>query len=351
MPGSVDETRAAEYRPLLFSIAYGMTGSVGDAEDIVQDAFLGLTRARQAGTEIADPKAYMATAVTRLGINYLRSARVQRETYVGDWLPEPVVVPADAPGPAEHAELADSLSMAFLVLLEALSPVERAVFMLREVFGYGYPDVARITGKTEVNCRQIFARARQRIAAGGQVRDSAPSPARRAEGEELARRFFEAASGGDMDALLGMLAPDVVLHGDGGGKAGAIVEPLAGRQRVIRLLVGLLRRVRDVGVSIRLAWVNGQPGAVFYDPEGRVVSVVELDIADGVVQTIRSVVNPDKLGHIGPVSDVARLPRRELAPGVPAAPQGSGSAPGTASRPDIATQTREETDERPAGDR
>ena len=143
-----------------------MTGSVGDAEDIVQDAFVGMTRARQAGTVITDPKAYLTTAVTRLGINHLRSARVRRETYVGDWLPEPVVVPAETPGPAEHAELADSLSMAFLVLLEALSPVERAVFMLREVFGYGYPDVARITGKTEVNCRQIFARARQRIAAG-----------------------------------------------------------------------------------------------------------------------------------------------------------------------------------------
>jgi RNA polymerase sigma-70 factor (ECF subfamily) len=310
VPGSA-ERGAAEYRPLLFSIAYGMTGSVGDAEDIVQDAFLGLTKARQAGTEIADPKAYLATAVTRLGINYLGSARVRRETYVGDWLPEPVVVPADGPGPAEHAELADSLSMAFLVLLEALSPVERAVFMLREVFGYGYPDVARITGKTEVNCRQIFARARQRIAAGGQVRDIAPPPARRAEGEELARRFFEAAAGGDMDALLGMLAPDVVLHGDGGGKAQALGKPLAGRQRVTRLLVGLLRRGRLLAGSLRLAWVNGQPGAVLYDAEGRVVSVVELDVADGVVQAIRAVVNPDKLRHIGPVSDVARRPERE----------------------------------------
>ena len=182
MPGSADEALDAAdgrgYRPLLFSIAYGMTGSVGDAEDIVQDAFLGLTRARQAGTVIADPKAYLATAVTRLGINYLSSARVRRETYVGDWLPEPVVVPAGEPGPAEHAELADSLSMAFLVLLEALSPVERAVFMLREVFGYDYPAVARITGKTEVNCRQIFARARQRIAAGGAAARTA-RPARR----------------------------------------------------------------------------------------------------------------------------------------------------------------------------
>jgi RNA polymerase sigma-70 factor (ECF subfamily) len=170
--------------------------------------------------------------------------------------------------------------------------------------------VARITGKTEVNCRQIFARARQRIAAGGQ-RVSAPSPARRAEGEELARRFFEAAAGGDMDALLGMLAPDVVLHGDGGGKAQAIGKPLAGRQRVMRLLVVGLRRGRTFGASLRLAWVNGQPGAVLYDAEGRVVGVVELDVADGVVQAIRAVANPDKLGHIGPVSDVARLPEKE----------------------------------------
>jgi RNA polymerase sigma-70 factor (ECF subfamily) len=313
VPGSTDETGTVRYRPLLFSIAYGMTGSVGDAEDIVQDAFLGLTRARQAGTTIADPKAYMTTAVTRLGINYLRSARVRREMYVGDWLPEPVVVPTDGPGPAEHAELADSLSMAFLVLLEALSPVERAVFMLREVFGYGYPEVARIIGKTEVNCRQIFARARQRIAAGGRARDSAPSPARRAEGEELARRFFEAAAGGDMDALLGMLSPDVVVHGDGGGKAQTIGKPLAGRQRVVRLLVLGLRQARTFGASLRLAWINGQPGAVMYDADGRVVGVVELDVAGGVVQAIRSVTNPDKLRHVGPVSDVARLPEKESA--------------------------------------
>ena len=312
-PGLPDERHAAGFRPLLFSIAYGMTGSVGDAEDIVQDAFLGLTRARQAGTVIADQKAYLTTTVTRLGINYLRSARVRREMYVGDWLPEPVVVPADVPGPAEHAELADSLSMAFLVLLEALSPVERAVFMLREVFGYDYPAVARATGKTEVNCRQIFARARQRIAAGGRAADSAPVPAQRAEGEELARRFFDAAAGGDMDALLAVLAPDVVFHGDGGGKAQAIGQPLVGRQRVLRLLGGLFRRGQFLGASIRPAWVNGQPGGVTYDAEGRVINVFALDIADGMVQAIRSVVNPDKLGHLGPVSDVARLHGKELA--------------------------------------
>jgi RNA polymerase sigma factor (sigma-70 family) len=306
-----DESGMAAFRPLLFSIAYGMTGSVGDSEDIVQDAFLGMTRALQAGTVIADPKAYLTTAVTRLGINHLRSARVRRETYVGDWLPEPVVVPAGEPGPAEHAELADSLSMAFLVLLEALSPVERAVFMLREVFGYDYPAVARVTGKSQVNCRQIFARARQRILAGAQAAGEAPGQARRAEGEELARRFFEAAAGGDMDALLGMLAPDVVFQGDGGGKAQALAQPLAGRPRVVRLLGGLFRRGKLIGASYRLAWVNGQPGAVTYDAEGRVVNVFALDIADGAVQAIRSVVNPDKLGHLGPVSDVARLPQKE----------------------------------------
>ncbi|MEV1000639.1 RNA polymerase sigma-70 factor [Nonomuraea sp. NPDC050202] len=307
--GAGDETGANAYRPLLFSIAYGMTGSVGDAEDIVQDAFLGLTRARQAGTVIADQKAYLTTAVTRLGIDHLRSARVRRETYVGDWLPEPVVAPAGGPGPAEHAELADSLSMAFLVLLESLSPVERAVFMLREVFGYGYPDVARLTGKTEVNCRQIFARARQRVAAGGREPAGPPPPARRARGEELARRFFDAAAGGDLDALLGMLAPDVVLHGDGGGKAQAIARPATDAQRVARLLVAGLRRVAELGVSYRPARVNGRPGAVMYDAEGRVAGVVGLDIAGGVIKAIHSVVNPDKLRHLGEVSDVARLPR------------------------------------------
>jgi RNA polymerase sigma factor (sigma-70 family) len=318
------EGAAAAFRPLLFSIAYGMTGSVGDSEDIVQDAFLGLTRARQAGTVIADQKAYLTTAVTRLGINYLRSARVRRETYVGDWLPEPVVVPAGAPGPAEHAELADSLSMAFLVLLEALSPVERAVFMLREVFGYDYPAVAAVTGKSTVNCRQIFARARQRIAAGQPEPSAGPAPAQRAEGEELARRFFAAAAGGDLDALLAMLAPDVVFQGDGGGKAQAIGQPLAGRDRVLRLIAGLFRRGQSIGASVRPAWVNGRPGGVTYDAGGRVINVFALDVDGGVVRAIRSVVNPDKLGHLGPVSDVARLGGRKAA--------GAGELPGDGRR-------------------
>lgn len=310
MPATAVGTDADGYRSLLFSIAYGMTGSVGDAEDIVQDAFLGLTRARRAGTTVENPKAYLTTSVTRLGINHLSSARVRRETYVGDWLPEPVVVSADRPGPAEHAELSDSLSMAFLVLLEALSPVERAVFVLREVFGYGYPEVARLTGKSEANCRQIFARARKRIAPDGQPVVTPSGPVRRAEAEELARRFFAAAEGGDMDALLDMLAPNVVFHGDGGGKARALARSVTDPRHVAQLLVGGLRRVRMLGASMRAAWINGRPGAVTYDAEGRVAGVVELDIADGAVRAIRAVSNPDKLGHLGPVSDIGRLPQR-----------------------------------------
>ena len=310
MLGSAGVADAVGYRPLLFSIAYGMTGSVGDAEDIVQDAFLGLTRAQQAGTVITDLKAYLATAVTRLGINHLRSARVRRETYVGDWLPEPVVVPVGRPGPAEYAELADSLSMAFLVLLEILSPAERAVFMLREAFGYGYPDVARIVGKSEGNCRQIFARARKRVAPAGEAVDIVPAPARRAKGDELARRFFEVADGGDLDSLLAMLAPDVAFHGDGGGKARAIGRSVTEPRHVAQLLVGGFRRIRTLGVSFRPARINGRPGAVMYDDAERVVNVVELDIFDGVVQAIHTVSNPDKLGHLGPVSDIALLPQR-----------------------------------------
>lgn len=308
LTGKGDVADAAGYRSLLFSIAYGMTGSVGDSEDIVQDAFLGLTKAHQAGTEIVAPKAYLTTSVTRLGINHLSSARVRRETYVGEWLPEPVVVSTDRPGPAEHAELADSLSMAFLVLLEALSPVERAVFMLREVFGYDYPEVARSTGKSEANCRQIFARARKRIATGGQAADVAPPPARRAEGEELARTFFEAAAGGEMDALLTMLAPDVVWHGDGGGKARAVAKSVTDPLRVGQLLIGGLRRLRSLGASLSPALINGRPGALIVDAEGRVASAVELDVVDGVVRAIHAVSNPDKLGHLGPVSDIGRLP-------------------------------------------
>ena len=303
-----------ELRPLMFSIAYRMTGSVSDAEDIVQEAFLGLTRALGEGTVVESPKAYLASATTRHAINHLRSARVRREAYVGAWLPEPLVTDAGraprrdgaAPDPAEHAELADSLSMAFLVMLESLAPAERAVFLLREVFGYDYAEVARIVGKSEQNCRQIYARARQHI---GDRRPRFESS--RAQGEELARRFFAATAGEDMSSLLEMLAPDVVFYGDGGGKAQAVRDPLHGQVRVARFLTGLFRRGRQENVRVTLAWVNGQPGAVAYDAADRVISVFALDIADGVVQAVRSVVNPDKLAHLGPVSDAALSRPRE----------------------------------------
>jgi RNA polymerase sigma-70 factor (TIGR02957 family) len=295
----------------MFSIAYRMTGSVSDAEDIVQDAFLRLTRALRDGVGITSPKAYLATVTTRLAISHLRSARVRREAYVGAWLPEPLVVdelaPATPPDPAERAEMSDSLSMAFLVLLESLSPTERAVFLLREVFGYGYPEIAEVTGKSEANCRQIFVRARQHIDEGRPRFDAS-----REQRDEVARRFFDAAAGGDLNALLELLAPDVVTVGDGGGKGRALGKPLHGPERVARFMLGLFRRAQKEGIYGVPALVNGQPGAVAYDAEGRVAAVFTLDIADGMVQAIRSVVNPDKLQHLGPTSELYLRPPRDL---------------------------------------
>jgi RNA polymerase sigma-70 factor (TIGR02957 family) len=289
-----------KFRPLMFSIAYRMTGSISDAEDIVQEAFLRLTRVLRDGASISSPKAYLATATTRLAISHLGSARVRRESYVGAWLPEPLVAGTHrgGPDPAEHAEMSDSLSMAFLVLLESLTPTERAVFLLHEVFGYSYQEIADITGKSEPNCRQIFARARHHVDDGKPRFESS-----REQRDEVARRFYDAAGGGDLAGLLELLAPDVVMVGDGGGKAWALAQPLSGAERVARFMRGLFRRGEKMGAYGVPALVNGQPGAVVHDGEDRVVSVFVLDIADGKVQTIRSVVNPDKLHHLGPVSD------------------------------------------------
>jgi RNA polymerase sigma-70 factor (ECF subfamily) len=303
-------TDYSEFRPLMFSIAYRMTGSISDAEDIVQEAFLRLTRVLRNGASIDSPKAYLATATTRLAISHLRSARVRRESYVGAWLPEPLVADTD-PGPAERAEMSDSLSMAFLVLLESLSPTERAVFLLHEVFGYDYREIADITGKSEPNCRQILARARRHIDEGRPRFEAS-----REQRDEVAQRFFAAAAGGDMAGLLELLAPDVIAIGDGGGKAWAAVRPVSGAQRVARFVLGLFRRGEKMGARAVPAWVNGQPGAVTYDTQDRVINVFALDIADGQVQALRSVVNPDKLHHLGPVSDEALKVRPEdLPPG------------------------------------
>jgi RNA polymerase sigma-70 factor (ECF subfamily) len=293
----------AEHRPLLFSIAYRMTGSVSDAEDIVQEAFARMAQALRTGTPVSEPKAYLATTATRLALNHLRSARVHRESYLGSWLPEPVLA---GPGPEEHAEMADSLSMAFLVVLESLSPIERAVFLLHEVFGYEHKEIAEITSTSEANSRQILTRARRHVDEG-----KPRFEASRAQREEVARRFFAAADGGDLDRLLRALAPDVVYYGDGGGKARAVAAPVHGRDQVARFLAGLFRRIRKLEASLQMVEVNRQPGVITYDRDGHVVNVFALDIADGVVQAIRCVVNPDKLRHLGEVSGLARKPPPE----------------------------------------
>ena len=290
-----------ELRPLLFSIAYRMVGSVSEAEDLVQEAFLRFHRAVSGGEEIASPKAWLSAVTTRLAIDHLRSARARRERYVGAWLPEPLVT-SQEPDPAGHAETADSLSLAFLVLLERLSPVQRAVFLLHDVFGYGYAEIAGLVGRSEDTCRQIAARARRHIEAGRPRFEAS-----RRQRDELARRFLAAITEGDTEGLVGLLASDAVLYGDGGGKAPALTAPVHGAQRVARFLLGLARRGAGGGIRLELAEINGHPGLLTTDPEGRLLGVLALDIAEGRIQTLRSIVNPDKLRHLGPVGDLSAI--------------------------------------------
>ncbi|MDH6450989.1 MULTISPECIES: RNA polymerase sigma-70 factor [unclassified Streptomyces] len=287
-------------RPLLFSIAYRILGSVGEAEDAVQETWL---RYEATPTEPRSVKAYLSTTVTRIAIDVLRSARVRREQYVGDWLPEPLL---DDPydDPARAAELADSVSMAALLLLERLSPLERAVFVLREVFDFGFPEVASAVGRSEQACRQLASRARRHMAAG-RPRFAAD----RAEREELASRFFDALREGDMDGLRGLLAADVSMVGDGGGKAPQLARAITGAQNVARLLGSVFPRMARAEVTFEPHELNGQPGAVFRDRDGRVLHTLALDILDGRVRTIRTVINPDKLRHLGPVADAWAVDR------------------------------------------
>ena len=294
----MDTSQYAQYRPLMFSIAYRMTGSVSDAEDIVQEAFLRAGQDSGGGSaQVESPKAYLATITTRLAIDHLRSARVRRESYVGTWLPEPLIADTE-PDPAELAVTSDSLSMAFLVLLESLAPAERAVFLLREVFGYDYSEIASITGKTEAACRQTFARSRRRIDEGRPRFETS-----RAEGDELTALFLAAADGGDMTSLLERLAPDVLFYGDSGGKGEAtFITPLYGREHVARLIRMQVRRTLQLGASLSAAWVNGQPGVLAHDTDGGLIAVIAFDVLDGQIQAIRVVANPEKLGHIGPIS-------------------------------------------------
>jgi RNA polymerase sigma-70 factor (TIGR02957 family) len=295
--GAVDE----DLRRRAFAIAYRMLGSVASAEDVVQEALLRFHRAVEGGEAIESPPAYLATVVTRLSIDELRSARARRETYVGEWLPEPLVgEAAEATDPARHAEMADSLSLAFLVLLETLTPEQRAAFLLHDVFDYDYPEVASIVQKSEDNARQLAARARRHVAEGRPRFET--SPERR---DELARRFMAAAQQGDLQGLESLLAEDVVLHGDGGGKVPALARSLHGRNRVARTLAAWSRQgARRAGTTIRLADVNGQPGLLLLAQDGGLIGVMALDIAEGSIQSVRSIVNPDKLRHIGPVADL-----------------------------------------------
>ena len=293
-----------ELRPVAFAIAYQMLGSVSEAEDIVQEALLRVHQALQAGEQIESPRAFVATVTTRLAINELRSARARREEYVGEWLPEPIIT--DGHGdPARHAEMADSLSLAMLVLLESLSPEQRAVLLLHDVFDYDHAQIARIIGKSRDNVRQLAIRARHRIK---QRRPRFQTT--REQQQELARRFFQAVDEGDLPGLEALLAHDVKLTGDGGGKVPALARSLRGRNRVARTLIDWARLgARLPGVSLRPVEVNGGPGALWLDAQNRLIAVVALEIAGGQITSISAIVNPDKLARLGPVGDFTSLLR------------------------------------------
>jgi RNA polymerase sigma-70 factor (ECF subfamily) len=293
-----------ELRRPAFAIAYRMLGSVSEAEDAVQEGFLRLHRARESGERIESPRAYLSTVVSRLSLDQLRSARVRRETYVGEWLPEPLVASADD-DPARGLEMADSLSLAFLVLLESLTPEQRAAFLLHEVFEEPYDRIAKILDTSESNARQLVTRARRH------VEERRPRfDASREQREQLATRFFAAAEDGDLEGLEKLLAHDVVLRADGGGKVPALKRAIHGRPKVARTLIaGLRRGARIGGFTLRREDVNGQPGAMYVDREGRLAGVIILDVADGQIQAVSSIVNPDKLRHLGPVADLRALLR------------------------------------------
>jgi RNA polymerase sigma-70 factor (TIGR02957 family) len=291
-----------QLRPVAFAIAYQMLGSVAEAEDVVQEALLQVHQALEAGEPVASPRALVATVTTRRAIDALRSARAHREQYVGEWLPEPIITDGQN-DPARQAEMADSLSLAMLVLLERLSPEQRAVLLLHDVFDYRYPEIAAIVGKREDNVRQLATRARRHLA---QRRPRFQTT--RQQRKELARRFFAAVEHGDLSGLEALLAHDVELTGDGGGKVPALARTLRGRSRVARTLLDWARLASSApGGSLRPVEVNGGPGALYLDAQQRLLAVVALAVAGGQITGIGAIVNPDKLTHLGPVGDFRSL--------------------------------------------
>jgi RNA polymerase sigma-70 factor, ECF subfamily len=289
-----------ELRPLLFAIAYRILGSVAEAEDAVQETWL---RYAATPTQPTSVKAFLSAVVTRISIDVLRSARVRREQYVGPWFPEPLLTDPYQ-DPERSAELADSVSMAALLLLERLSPLERAVFVLSEVFGFSFPEVASAVGRSEAACRQLAVRARRHMDAGRPRFE-----ADRRERTELAARFFHALAEGDVEGLQELLAADVQLVGDGGGKVPQFARPVVGAGQVARLLAVSYPRLAGIDVRMEPHEMNGQPGAIIRDRDGKVLGTLTLDILGGQIQTIRSVLNPDKLGHVGPVADAWAVSR------------------------------------------
>ncbi|HEY6785287.1 MAG TPA: RNA polymerase sigma-70 factor [Gemmatimonadales bacterium] len=287
------DTRDGQFtanRPLLFAIAYRMVGTVMDAEDLVQDAYLRWVEAPE--TDIRVPAAYLTTIITRLAINFLGSARNRREEYVGPWLPEPLVTDP-SPNAEASVELAESLSLAFLVLLERLAPVERAVFLLHDVFDLEYDEIARIVEKTETNCRQILSRARERVSAERPRFDADTERA-----EALVERFNQAAGNGDLDGLVAMLAEDITLWVDGGGKAkGALPKPVHGSTPVAKVVINTMKRLAPEGIVFRMARLNGRPGLIAYGA-GVAQSAVIFEMGADRIENIYVVANPDKLQGI-----------------------------------------------------
>jgi RNA polymerase sigma-70 factor (ECF subfamily) len=304
-----DDVLLEQLRPRAFAIAYRMLGSVSEAEDVVQESLLRVHKAVSSGERLQSPQAFVTTVATRLAITELQSARARRERYVGDWLPEPLLTSPSSPSaaaaldPADAAETSDSISLALLVLLEALSPEQRAAFLLHDVFDYDYPAIASIIGTSEDNARQLAARARKHVHEG-----RARYQTTRERHDELVQRFHAAAVEGDLAGLEALLAEDVTMCGDGGGKVPALGRTVQGRHRVAKTLVNGTRAFGGLpGVTFTVAEVNGGPGLVYRDAQGRILGVMGLDVVDGRIASVDAVVNPDKLGHLGEVGDTVAL--------------------------------------------